>query len=251
MNILVSNDDGINGKGLLQLVKALQDVADVYVVAPEGQRSSTSHHLTIHGKIRVEEREIEGAKKAYALWGTPADCVHLGLNFLFKDIDLVVSGINKGKNVSTDIIYSGTIAAAREAYLSGVPAVAASMGSYTSEDFELASEYIRDIALKYYNSKNTSYFINVNVPALAKKDIKGIRVCGDVTDIKYNDTYTLKKEDDGDYIYIEPTGIHEAKENDNLSVDSVALNKGYITVSPLFNNHISIEHLDDVANFLL
>ena len=103
MNIFITNDDGIESTGLKCLVKAFSKLGDVYVVAPNGERSSNSHHLTCFGKVKIEERQVEGAKNAYALWGTPADCTYLGLDFLYKDkIDLVVSGINRGLNVSTD-----------------------------------------------------------------------------------------------------------------------------------------------------
>ena len=121
MNILISNDDGINSAGINSLAKAFSRLGNVYVVAPEGERSSNSHHLTCVGKVKIEKRDLENAVEAYALWGTPADCVYLGLDFLFKDrIDLVVSGINIGLNVSTDIVYSGTIAAARARIIASI-----------------------------------------------------------------------------------------------------------------------------------
>ena len=83
--VLITNDDGIGSRGLQALVEEFSQYMDVYVVAPEGERSSNSHHMTLRGKVRIEEREMEGTVKAYALWGTPADCVHLSLRFLFKD----------------------------------------------------------------------------------------------------------------------------------------------------------------------
>ena len=99
MNILVSNDDGINSKALRTLVKILSEIGDVYVVAPDSERSANSHHFTMAGRMRIEEKQVDGAKKAYALWGTPCDCIHAGLQFIIREkIDLVVSGINKGWN---------------------------------------------------------------------------------------------------------------------------------------------------------
>ena len=136
MNILVTNDDGIKAAGLRAIVKELASLGNVYVVAPNGQCSAYSHKMTLRGSLRFEEREVPGAKKAFALWGTPVDCVHVGCNFLVGEkIDLVVSGINKGPNLSTDIIYSGTIAAAREAFIHHIPSVALSLNSFTVRDF--------------------------------------------------------------------------------------------------------------------
>ena len=252
MNVLISNDDGIQARGLLQLVEEISKIGDVYVVAPEGERSSHSHHLTINGKIRVEERKIPHAKKAYAVWGTPADCTHLGLNFLIDEkIDLVISGINRGKNVSTDIIYSGTIAAAREAHLSGLPAIATSIHSYRAEEYSSAAYYTGLIALKYMQSDNkTNYFLNVNVPYLPIDEIKGIKVCDKVTYVEYNDNYSWFKEDGKDYVLMDSSEVHSYQDEHDMNIDYVALKNGYVSVSPLYNNHIDKQYKEDIINLL-
>ena len=188
MNILISNDDGINSAGIKSLAKAFSRLGNVYVVAPEGERSSNSHHLTCVGKVKIEKRDLENAAEAYALWGTPADCVYLGLDFLFKDrIDLVVSGINIGLNVSTDIVYSGTIAAAREAYIHRIPSVAVSIDYGKDVDFDTAGEYALMIAQKYLqDEKRNDYFLNINVPNLKMAEVKGIRVCKNMAVLHYD-----------------------------------------------------------------
>ena len=247
MNILVANDDGINHAGLRALVKELSKIGDVYVVAPEGERSSNSHHLTIKGLIRYEEREVPYARKAYALWGTPADCVRFGVDLFFKDsIDLVVSGINHGANVSTDIIYSGTIGAARQAYLDGVPAVALSLDYDRNMDYSFCARYGAKIALAYYNSENKNdYFLNVNVPNLPEEKIKGVRICSRSGGISYNDSYSFIEEDGHTYVKIgfNPPSFRSP---DDPDVDYNALKEGYISISPLKNDHIDLEHLSDV-----
>lgn len=244
MNILVANDDGINSEGIRQLVEELAKIADVYVVAPDSQKSSTSHHLTISGRIRYEKRSFPYAKKAYALWATPADCVHMGLAVLVdKKIDLVVSGINQGRNVSTDIIYSGTIAAAREAYIAGIPSMAVSLDSFTSSEFKAAAEYAREIALDFMKMKNNrDFFISVNVPAISKDAIKGIRICDDDISLIYDDVYTLSKDGDKDYIVIENGGVSIEEDEEKLNVDYNALKCGYVTISALHNEHISLKY---------
>ena len=142
MNILIANDDGIESEGLRVLVDALRDEYDVYVAAPISQRSAFSHSVTYFYKENgAEKREIAGTKGAYAIDGTPADCTYYGINGLFGvKMDLVVSGINVGRNLASDVIYSGTVAAAGEALIHHIPGIAVSLCSYTGGDFKPAAE---------------------------------------------------------------------------------------------------------------
>ncbi len=246
MNVLITNDDGIDFEGLNALAEVFSKSFDVYVVAPEGERSSHSHHLNIRGKLRYEEREMPFVKKAYALWGTPADCAHMAIHALLKEkIDLVVSGINRGANVSTDIIYSGTIAAAREAFIYHIPAMALSLERGKVNDYHMAAEYGRQIALSYLQEEdNTDYFLNVNVPNRKKEEVKGISICDRSAVISYGDSYTLGKEDGKDYIFIGPSDVTFEADREDLRVDMVAIEKGYISLSAMGNDHFSREYGD-------
>lgn len=246
MNILVTNDDGINAKGLRSLVNELSKIADVYIIAPEGERSANSHHITISGRIRYELVEVENAKKAYAVWGTPADCVHGGIRHFIKDkIDLIVSGINRGPNLSSDIIYSGTIAAAREGYLQGIPSMAVSLCDFEAKDYELAAVYARQIALKYLEIKdNTHYFISVNIPN--NDDIKGILICDKVVNINYRDEFVEEIEDGKNYINIKGIDRIIDYDKNDLRIDLSAIEANYISISPLANMHISRNHIDSI-----
>ena len=251
MNVLVTNDDGINADGLTQLVEVLSKDFDVYVVAPEGERSSNSHHLTIHGDIRYEKRKLKGAKKAYALWATPADCAHIGLTFLIDEkIDLVISGINRGPNVSTDIIYSGTVAAAREGFLSGYKAMAVSLCNFYPNNYYEASTITSQIAMKYLKLDKDDYFLNVNIPDLKKEDIKGIKICDNIAKVVYEDVYSFTKRDEKDYISIGFGSRSIEGDNDDLSIDTNAIEAGYISISPLHNSHISKKHVKDVKKLI-
>ena len=252
MNILISNDDGINSVGLKSLVKAFSRLGDVYVVAPEGQRSSTSHHLTCEGMVKIEKREIEHAKEAYALWGTPADCAYLGLDFLYKDkIDLLVSGINVGLNVSTDIVYSGTIAAAREAYIHKIPSVAVSIDYSGNVNYDVAAEYGVLIAEKYFqDEKRNDYFLNINVPNLKKEEIKGIKVCDRVAVIHYDNNLSMVEKDGEKYIKIYDVQIEVSNDPDDIREDYTAVKKGYVAVTPLYNDHFSHEYMKHVEKML-
>ena len=248
MNILLCNDDGIESKGLLILAEVLSDIGNIYIVAPEGERSSYSHHLTIRGRVRYEERRLPFTKKAYAIWGTPADCAHLGLKFLIGEkIDLVVSGINRGVNTSTDIIYSGTIAGAREAYIYHVPSIALSQDVSESMDYYAAAEYGKQIALKYLKAKgNTDYFLNINVPGLPREEIKGICICDRVGHMVYHDSYGHIEEDGKDYISINPSHVSFEGNQNDLRIDITAVKRGYVSVSPMSNDHLNPKYVKDV-----
>ncbi len=252
MNILLCNDDGIESKGLLTLAEVLSDIGNIYIVAPEGERSSFSHHLTIRGRVRYEHRKVPFAKKAYAIWGTPADCSHLGLKFLVGEkIDLVVSGINRGVNASTDIVYSGTIAGARESYIHHVPAMAISRDGSDSEDYYAAAMYGKEIALKYLDAKdNTDYFLNVNVPDLPLEMIRGICVCDKVGQMVYHDSYSHTMEDGKDYISINPSFVTFEGDQDDLRIDMTAVKNGYVSVSPMSNDHLNQKYVEDVRHVI-
>ena len=251
LSILISNDDGIDSAGLKALVDVFSKDADVYVIAPEGERSSNSHHLNFRGKLRIEERKIPGTVKAYVLWGTPADCIHTGLCFLFKNrIDLVVSGINRGLNVSSDIMYSGTDAAAREAYLQGVPSVAVSLYRSDDPDYRTAAEYGKRLAYRYYESGRRDFFLNINVPDRKEEEIKGILICDRQTKIHYRDEYSLIEEDGTEYINISSKEMWTEADPSDLRIDYCAVMAGYVGVSPLGNRHILPECAEDLKEIL-
>ncbi|MCH4015210.1 MAG: 5'/3'-nucleotidase SurE [Solobacterium sp.] len=180
MKILLANDDGIASKGIQTLAKVLSEKHDVYVAAPDGERSSYSHSVTYWRLTNTaEEVRLEGVKKAWAVSGTPADCIYYGINaFMKEDLpDLVISGINKGENLTTDVIYSGTLGAAQEGIMMGIPAMAVSLCSFESDAFEDAARIAMDLIDPYMNDPmKMKYVCSINVPALMRSDIKGIRV---------------------------------------------------------------------------
>lgn len=248
MNIFVSNDDGINSKALHVLVKELSNIGDVYVVAPDSERSAFSHHFTISGKMRIEEKQVEGAKKAYSLAGTPCDCVHAGLQAIIKEnIDLVVSGINKGGNFDCDVIYSGTLAAAREGFMQNIPSIAVSLDSFVDDNYEYAAKVAKEVALEYMNDpRKNEYYININVPNLKEEEVKGKIVCDHKGTIRYHEGYHVESEFGVDYLV---TGdVKNVKEYDpeDMRVDLAAIEKGYVTITPLYNDHINYAIVDEL-----
>ena len=172
--ILVSNDDGIHSEGIKTLARALKRVGEVFIVAPDRERSAASHSLTLHKPLRVEKI----GPNAYAINGTPTDCINLAVNgILKKRPDLVVSGINKGGNLGDDVTYSGTVSAAMEGTLLSIPSFAISLVSISREnfDFKNAARFAARLArfiLKNRLPKDT--LLNINVPDV--DEIKGYRI---------------------------------------------------------------------------
>jgi 5'-nucleotidase len=163
MRILISNDDGYLAPGLQALADALAPVADVVVVAPEGNRSGASNSLSLDRPLSVSQ----AANGYYFVNGTPTDCVHIALTGLLDTPpDLVVSGINNGQNMGDDTLYSGTVAAATEAYLFGIPAIAFSQVDAGWAEIASAAKVARDIVLRQFDALGAPYLLNVNIPNL-------------------------------------------------------------------------------------
>jgi 5'-nucleotidase len=178
MRILLTNDDGIYAKGIEVLHAHLCKDYEVVVVAPETEQSAVGHAITLTDPLRVKSVDRNGAFFGYAVKGTPADCVKLAINELVELApDLVVSGINLGANVGINVIYSGTVSAATEGTILGVPAIAFSINSFRDPDFEPAARFARLLVQQVGEHglpPHTS--LNVNVPAIPESKIKGVRV---------------------------------------------------------------------------
>ncbi|MGB7251581.1 MAG: 5'/3'-nucleotidase SurE [Phormidesmis sp.] len=181
MNVLVSNDDGIFALGIRVLANALAAGGhQVTVVCPDRERSATGHGLTLHKPLRVEQ--VEGVFSpevtAWACSGTPSDCVKLALDAILPSApDFVVSGINHGANLGTDVLYSGTVSAAMEGVLEGIPAIAISLTSFSCQNFQPAAEFaVQLIAQLEQQPLHLPILLNVNVPPVDADEIKGVRV---------------------------------------------------------------------------
>jgi 5'-nucleotidase len=173
MDILLTNDDGIHCEGLWALNAVLQRGHAVTVVAPDRERTAVSHGITLHQPLRADRISLNGCGSGYAVTGTPADCVKLGiLEILGRRPDLVVSGLNPGANVGVNINYSGTVAAAKEAALGGVPAIAASIAGGAPYHYPTAAEFIGRLSeLVGRRGLAPGTFLNVNVPNLPESQI--------------------------------------------------------------------------------
>jgi len=178
MNVLLSNDDGIYAEGLGALYRRFSDICSTVVVAPDQERSAISHAITLEMPIRSHAISIHNGQKAYAVSGTPADCVKLAMMELLEERpDLMISGINPGANAGINIHYSGTLAAAREAVLNGIPAMAVSIMGEAPGYYDQAAQFAADLAKKVMeNGLPKGTLLNVNLPDLPMERIRGVRV---------------------------------------------------------------------------
>lgn len=247
MRILITNDDGINARGIITLAKEIAKKHEVIVVAPREQKSASSHSISIHNPIKIREENIDERFKAYSLVGTPADCTQAGLSLLGKDIDLVISGINRGLNCGTDILYSGTVSAAVEGAIYSVPSIAISMEvdwEREDEDYTKAAKWISKVVdIAENNYLRSDVVLNVNVPNIDEEEIKGIKVCklGKST---YKTDYVLVEENE-DMIYITKGVRNKISDDDS---DLYYISQGYITLTPLHFDFTNFKILDEVRN---
>lgn len=241
MNILITNDDGISADGIIELAKEISTIANVYVVAPDTQRSATGHSITIHNPIMVKEAYIGENIKAYSISGTPADCVKVGIEGIFKDIniDLVLSGINNGPNLGTDVIYSGTVSAAIEGFILNKPSIAVSYNDFKIKR-EVYSEAAKHVTTIINNIKDNldllnDCILNVNIP---NTEVKGSRITT-LGERKYDNVMEERVSPFGQKYYWIGGNIKELKQDKNS--DIVCVNEGYISITPV---NIEMTNLD-------
>lgn len=243
MKILVSNDDGYLATGINALTTALEKVADVVVVAPDRNRSAASNSLTLNNPLRVSEF----APNRYKVDGTPSDCVHLALTgFLDYEPDLVVSGINHGANLGDDVIYSGTVAAAMEGRFLGLPTIAVSLVGHKLEHFDTAAAIASELVQKIERAPLASdVVLNVNVPSVTLRDLKGVRATR--LGFRHKSEQILTDTDPyGRPIYwVGPAGEGQ---DTGEGTDFRAIEEGFASVTPLkvdLTRHSAIASLAD------
>lgn len=237
MKILVSNDDGITAQGIKSLISSLAFEHDIYVVAPDRERSAAGHSLTLHSPIRVEELENQfGAKKVWVTNGTPGDCIKIAISSLLSEDelpDVVISGINHGPNLGTDILYSGTVSCALEAAMLNYPSIAVSLASMSHETlyFNAAAKFICRFLPRLKNitfPKKT--ILNINTPALEEEDIAGVEITKLGTKM-YTDSYE-KRIDPRGKAYYWLAGELTSKHQEDGS-DIAALKANRISITPI------------------
>lgn len=246
MFALLTNDDGIHAPGLTTLADAMRTVAEVVVVAPDRERSATSHSLTLHSPLRAEEIR----PGCFAIDGTPTDCVNLGIHGLFKRRpDIVISGINRGANMGDDITYSGTVAAAMEATLMGVPAFAISLATDRSRspDYQAAADFAVELAQSLSQRRlPVDTFLNVNVPHVEADRFTGVRLTRQGKRV-YGDLVIENTDPRGRKYYWIGAGDLDFKDVDGT--DFHAVHRGAISITPLHLDLTNYRSFDSLAGW--
>lgn len=210
----------------------MKKIGDVTVVAPDKQMSAVGHAITMNYPLRVSKFVKNGSFFGYAVEGTPADCVKLAIRSLLDaEPDIVVSGINQGSNTAINIIYSGTVSAATEGTVLGIPSIAVSLTTWTDPDFTYAARFARKLA-KFVAQKGLpdATLLNVNVPAVKEKDILGVRVTRQGK-TRWNDTFDVRRDpNNNEYFWL--TGKLEIIDRSD-DTDEIAVKKNYISITPI------------------
>lgn len=246
--ILVVNDDGITAPGIRKLINIASEIGEVVVVAPDSPQSGMGHAITVNStlflnKLTSEEEVI----KEFSCSGTPVDCVKLAVHeILHRKPDLCISGINHGSNSSINVIYSGTMSAAVEAGIEGIPAIGFSLLDYNwNANFEASTKFVRNIIIQVLkNGLPEGVILNVNIPALSENDIKGIKVCRQAK-AYWAEKFDKRQTPQGkDYYWLTGEFINQDQGEDT---DEWALNHGYVSVVPVqfdLTAHYAIQKLN-------
>ncbi len=247
--ILISNDDGIHAPGLRAIVDGLQGLGDIFVAAPDRQRSASSQLLTLDNPLVATPQGFSGATQAWSINGSPADCVKIAINTLLpRKPDLVVSGINLGQNTSASIIYSGTVGAAYQGALVGIPSVALSLANFDlTADCTAAAIFGKKIAEKVLAMRDfpSDHILNVNIPKAKYEDIKGVLIT-DISRSIWHDNYEKQVSPYGrEYYWF--SGEYEIND-DRLECDDNCIKENYVSITPIkfeLTNSSIIEKLRD------
>jgi 5'-nucleotidase len=232
--ILVTNDDGISAPGIRALIDVMKQLGNVVVVAPDSPQSAMGHAITINNTLFINKVNFDSeVKEEYSCSGTPVDCVKLAVNEILKQKpDLCVSGVNHGSNSSINVIYSGTMSAAVEAGIEGIPAIGFSLLDYDwNADFEPIKNSIKTIASQVLeNGLPEGVILNVNFPKLKEKELKGMKVCRQAKAF-WKEEFDKRKTPQGkDYYWLTGEFINQDKGEDT---DEWALANGYISIVPV------------------
>lgn len=255
MNILISNDDGIAANGIRVLTEELSKKHNVYVIAPDRERSAAGHSLTFHTPLRVEEIEETntGAKRTWVTTGTPGDCIKIGVNAILSEEeqpDFVISGINHGPNLGVEILYSGTVSCAMEGAMLGSPSIAVSLASMQSEyeDFRFAAQFTNSLLekIKDFQLPKKS-ILNVNIPSLPAEDISGVEIT-ELGGKLFTNDYE-KRIDPRGKVYYWLAGELKNEPVD-APTDIAAIRNNKISITPITYEMTKTETITDLDNIL-
>ncbi|HHV64271.1 MAG TPA: 5'/3'-nucleotidase SurE [Peptococcaceae bacterium] len=252
MRILLTNDDGIFAPGITALYNVLaeRNEHEIYIVAPEGQRSAVGRSITIYKPLFVTKHKLKGNNIALAVNGTPTDCVKLAIqgNVLPNKPDLIISGINDGPNLGTDVFYSGTVAAAMEGTLLGIPSLAVSLASYDYENYLPSALFISDFIDKHREILNTKdSLLNINIPGSDQCFWQGVKITKLGKSV-YDNAFENRQAPFGrEYYWITGKVVYDDEDNTDLK----AIKDWYVSITPLHSDLTDYKRIEELQRIFL
>ncbi|MFA5620814.1 MAG: 5'/3'-nucleotidase SurE [Weeksellaceae bacterium] len=252
--ILVTNDDGITAPGVRALIRMMNEIGEVYVIAPDKPQSGMGHAITVDATLFCEQVRLDDGPQREREWacsGTPVDCVKLAISkILPKMPDLCVSGINHGANSSINVIYSGTMSAAVEAGIDGIPAIGFSLCDFAySADFDAAKMWIQKIVREAIERKMPKGMVlNVNIPKLPENELKGIKICRQARAV-WEESYDERKDPRGRTYYWLTGKFQNLDKGDDT--DESALEDGYLSVVPIQYDMTAYHYISELNRWEL
>ncbi len=233
MNILVSNDDGIHAPGIAALYGAIHDLGEVHVAAPAAEQSAVGHAITLSNPIKARRVDVGGAFSGHAIGGTPADCVKLAVCSLLPcRPDLLVSGINLGQNAGISVIYSGTVSAATEGTILGIPSMAISLNSFTDPIWDTPARVARELVMKLQRrGLPDETLLNVNVPNIPYEKLRGYRVTR-MGRSRFAEVFHRREDPRGNVYYWMDGQMEQLGES--ADTDLRALDEGFVSLTPIW-----------------
>lgn len=247
--ILVTNDDGISAKGIRSLYEAVKDFGDIVIIAPDSPQSGMGHAITIHDPLRLNPTDLYPGVTALACTGTPVDCVKLGIyEVLKRKPDLLVSGINHGANTATNVLYSGTMSAAVEGAMEGIPSIGFSLDQFDADaDFSEAQEVVRSVVQNVLEKGlREGVCLNVNVPSPEKGKVQGLKVCRQAH-AYWADRFENRKDQFGKTYYWLSGDFVDVQTADDTDLHWIA--KGYATIVPTQFDLTSYPAMKELENW--
>lgn len=248
--IFITNDDGISSKGIRSLYEAVAPFGDIVLIAPDSPQSGMGHAITINHPLRLESSSLFDCT-SYSCTGTPVDCVKLGVyEVMHRKPDLIVSGINHGANIATNVLYSGTMSAAVEGAMEGIPSIGFSLCSFESDaDFDLTKEIVAKVVKEVLEKKMPiGVCLNVNIPNVSKADFKGIKICKQAN--AYWDDRFDKRKDQFDRTYYWLTGDF-IDQDQSEDTDVYWIDQGYATIVPTQYDLTAYSSIKELENWNL
>jgi 5'-nucleotidase len=246
MKILVTNDDGIFADGIYALFREMKKLGEVIAVAPASEQSAVGHAITLMNPLRINEVNRHGEFFGYAVNGTPADCVKLAVHALMAERpDVIVSGVNLGANIGTSVIYSGTVSAATEGTILGIPSIAVSLATFANPDFRFASKFARKLVATVLEKGGLprGTLLNINIPAVPESEITGVEITCN-SDSRFEDIFE-KRLDPRKRVYYWSAGVEQTFDL-REGTDSAALRAKKVSITPIhfdMTDHAQIERI--------